>query len=306
MARRGSSRTSWGGGGRYWEEFHRPPRLPADGIKAQTQRGQFGKTWWAGRWIAALERLVDPGRLARGRSYARSGQVLTLDVGPDGVAAKVQGSQPTPYQVSIRFQPLSDAAWEQVADAMAAEALYAAKLLSGEMPAAIEEVFTAAGTSLFPSAQNDLQTDCSCPDWANPCKHVAAVHYLLGERFETDPFLIFVLRGRTQQQIAEALRARRAGGHAPVGTPDEAPLLEAAEETVPALAESLASYWSSPAGPADLHVAFDPPVLDALPVKRLGPPPFWPDASAFESQMDELYQAIGAHAYRLALGDEPS
>src|SRR3990172_5889984 len=191
-----------------WYDYDRPkPRRPADGIKAKTQRGTFGKTWWAGRWIAALERLVDSGRLARGRSYARSGQAVKLDVGPDGVSALVQGSRKTPYKVSIRFQPLSDADWEKVTDAMAAQAIYAAKLLSGEMPAEIEEVFAAAGVTLFPAVKNDLKTDCSCPDWANPCKHVAAVHYILGEQFDDDPFRIFELRGRNKAAIADALRA---------------------------------------------------------------------------------------------------
>src|SRR5207249_5250545 len=134
------------------------------------------------------ERLVNPGRLARGRSYARTGQVVSLDIGRDGVKAVVQGSRPEPYTVQIKFKQLTDAEWERVIDAMAGEALYAARLLSGEMPEQIEEVFAAAGASLFPAERGDLETDCSCPDWANPCKHVAAVHYLLGERFEADPF----------------------------------------------------------------------------------------------------------------------
>src|SRR5579864_7230343 len=199
----------------YWDDYPRERRKPANGIKARTQRGKFGQTWWAGRWIAALERLVDSGRLSRGRSYARSGQVVQLDVGPEGVEAKVQGSRATPYRVSIRFRTLSKEEWDRVADAMAAEALYAAKLLAGEMPEQIEDVFLAAGTSLFPAARADLMTDCSCPDWANPCKHVAAVHYLLGERFDDDPFLLFLLRGRSKENISHALRVRRAGGTVP-------------------------------------------------------------------------------------------
>src|SRR4051794_16058160 len=151
-----------------WEDRRPAPRRPANGIKAATQRGRFGKSWWAGRWIGALERLVDPGRLARGRSYARSGQVVKLDVGRGGVAALVRGSRRSPYSVSIRFAPLSDARWEKVVDAMAAEAIHAARLLGGEMPEQIEEVFAAAGASLLPAAKGDLATDCSCPDSANP------------------------------------------------------------------------------------------------------------------------------------------
>src|SRR5947209_9077717 len=161
-----------------WWERH-GPRLPSHGIKAHTQRGAFGKSWWASRWIAALERIVNAGRLARGRSYARSGQVVSMDVGREGVDAVVQGSRAEPYKVRVRFKRLSDAEWERVIDAMAAEALYAARLLSGEMPEQIEDVFAAAGSSLFPVARNDMRTSCSCPDSANPCKHIAAVHYLL-------------------------------------------------------------------------------------------------------------------------------
>jgi uncharacterized Zn finger protein len=303
MARaRRSSGADWGDGP-WWRDHEHAPRRPANGIKAQTQRGQFGKSWWAGRWIAALERLVDAPRLARGRSYARSGQVLTLDVSPDGVTAKVQGSRATPYKVSIRFQQLSDAAWEQVADALAAEALYAAKLLSGEMPQDVEKAFTAAGASLFPSARKDLETECSCPDWSNPCKHVAAVYYLLGERFDADPFLIFVLRGRDRAWVAAALRARRAGAAEPV-----APALgEAAAEqpppaAAPALTDVLGAYWTALELPA---VTFEPADLDALAVKRLGPPPFSPDAAELTERLEDQYRAISAHAYRLAFGADP-
>src|ERR687883_152107 len=132
-----------------WWERH-GPRLPSHGIRPHARRGAFGKSWWAGRWIAALERLVDPARLARGRTYARAGQVVSLDVSAHGVDARVQGSRVEPYQVAIRFRPLGDAEWERVGEVMASEALYAARLLSGEMPEQIEEVFQQAGTSLFP------------------------------------------------------------------------------------------------------------------------------------------------------------
>src|SRR6185369_8261885 len=127
-----------------------------------------------------------------------------------------------PYAVSIRFRKLADQEWDRVVDVMASEALYAARLLSGEMPEQIEEVFQQAGTSLFPAEEGDMQTRCSCPDWANPCKHIAAVHYLLGERFDEDPFLMFLLRGRSQEEIVAALRARRAGSDAELPSDAEA------------------------------------------------------------------------------------
>jgi uncharacterized Zn finger protein len=274
-----------------WWERH-GPRLPSHGIKAHTRRGSFARSWWASRWITALERLVNPGRLARGRSYARTGQVVSLEVGREGVQAVVQGSRAQPYKVDIKFKRLSDAEWERVIDAMASEALYAARLLSGEMPEQIEDVFAAAGTSLFPSEKNDMRTSCSCPDTANPCKHIAAVHYLLGERFDEDPFLMFLLRGRSQEEIVAALRARRAG-----------PETEAVPEADPPAALDLAAFWSAPRQTEEVALHFALPESDALAVKRLGPPPFVRDQAAFTAAMERLYQQIGQYALLLALGD---
>jgi uncharacterized Zn finger protein len=274
----------------WWERYG--PRLPSHGIKAHTQRGAFGRSWWAGRWIAALERLVNPGRLARGRTYARAGQVVSLDVTREGVNAVVQGSRPDPYTVRIEFKRLTDADWERVIDAMASEALYAARLLSGEMPEQIEDIFVAAGTSLFPAERDDMVTKCSCPDSANPCKHIAAVYYLLGERFDDDPFLMFLLRGRSQQEIVDALRARRAGPE-PEGTPEADASLDA----------DVATFWSGPAQPDEVALRFALPESDALAVKRLGPPPFARDLQAFGGVMERVYQQIGEYALGLALGD---
>jgi uncharacterized Zn finger protein len=296
----------WGG----WERT--TPRRAVGGIKAQTQRGKFGATWWASRWLAALENLVDVNRLSRGRSYARSGQVTKLDVSTQGVDARVQGSRATPYKVTIRFRTLSDAEWDAVVDAMAEQAVYAARLLAGEMPDQIEEVFQVAGVTLFPAGARDLETDCSCPDWANPCKHVAAVIYLLGERFDVDPFLMFELRGRTKDGIVAALRARRAGATEAgdtVGLPSE-PLAGAdpyAGETAPLLVETdqensalVERFWSSSSDLTGFPISLDAPPIDALPVKVLGAPPFWRDGAAFTTQAERAYRAISQRAHRLA------
>lgn len=320
-----------------WSEWDSPkPRRPANGIKAQTQRGNFGATWWAGRWLAALEQLVDVGRLTRGRSYARSGQVTKLDVGPSSVDARVQGSRPTPYTVSMRFRTLDNAEWDAVIAALAGEALYAARLLSGEMPEQIEDAFQTAGVTLFPMNEDDLQTDCTCPDWANPCKHVAAVFYLLGERFDADPFLMFELRGRTKDQIIAALRAHRAASGSLASpaaepyNPDDQIRVES-EESLPLLALTTSgapgtpdppspaeAFWTFRArsndpsnpdtpttsttqlDPTDLTFTFDPPPVDALPIKLLGTPPFWREWPDFPSAAEQAYRAIGERALRLA------
>jgi uncharacterized Zn finger protein len=277
-----------------WWERH-GPRLPSHGIKAHTRRGAFGKSWWASRWIAALEQLVNPGRLQRGRTYARAGQVVALDAGRAGVDAVVQGSRPEPYRVTIRFRQLTHAEWERVIDAMSAEALYAARLLSGEMPEHIEEVFAAVGTSLFPHQTDDMTTRCSCPDWANPCKHIAAVHYLLGERFDDDPFLMFLLRGRSQEEIVSALRSRRIGSAAP----EPPPVADDIAQPVP----DLLTFWSIPAHSEEVALHFALPETHALAIKRLGPAPFVRDQAGYTTALERMYQQIGEYALLLALGD---
>src|SRR5512142_2976569 len=208
-----------------------------DGIKARSQRGAFVKNWWAQRWVAALERFMDAGRLSRGRSYARKGQVLSIEGTKDGIAARVQGSMRTPYKIKIRISPLTDSEWDKVIEALSEQAIFTAQLLAGEMPQDVEQAFEKAKVSLFPSTRRDLQTDCSCPDPANPCKHIAATHYILGERFDEDPFLIFRLRGRTQEQVMQALRQRRAGSEEAVEEDVEEP-----EAAIP-LEERLSNFW---------------------------------------------------------------
>ena len=148
-----------------YDYFFKPTKAiqTKDGIKAQSQRGAFAKNWWAQRWIAALERLVDSGRLTRGRSYARKGQVLSIDETKDGIAARVQGSQRAPYKISIKINRLNNAEWDKVIDALAEQAIFSAQLLAGEMPQDIEQAFEKAKVSLFPSKRGDLTPTAPAP-----------------------------------------------------------------------------------------------------------------------------------------------
>src|SRR5690606_23829439 len=140
------------------------------------------------------------------------GQVLALEIAAGEVTATVQGSRPRPYRVRIGLTPLPDRAWAAAEQALSRQAIYAARLLSGQMPADIEEVFAAAGAPLFPRVQADLRMSCSCPDPAVPCKHVAATFYLLAEAFDDDPFRILHWRGRSREQLLARLRVLRADG----------------------------------------------------------------------------------------------
>jgi len=290
---------SWG-----WNWYPKPkPRRPANGIKAQSK--QFGKTWWASKWRGALERLVDSARLSRGRSYARSGQVLNLDIHSGRVESRVQGSRSQPYKVKIGVAPLASKEWDKVADAMAEQAIFAAKLLAGEMPSDIEQAFAAAGVSLFPASRGDLKTNCSCPDSANPCKHVAAVYYLLGEQFDADPFLLFRLRGKSKDDIMAMLRARRSTAEpvqAPAATEGNPPVI--AEEPATPLEASLDRFWVCAESLDDLAVSIQAPTVEAVPVKRLGVPGFWHSKADFLALMTQAYQAITQEALDVALGVE--
>jgi uncharacterized Zn finger protein len=274
------------------------PIQTEEGIKARSKRGDFVKNWWASRWIETLEELIDPGRLRRGRSYARKGQVLTLEETRDGVKAKVQGSRRTPYKIAITVSKLSDRQWEQVIDAMAGQALLVAQLLAGEMPQDIEEVFEAAGASLFPTSQRELVTTCSCPDYASPCKHVAAVHYLLGERFDEDPFLLFRLRGRTQEQIMAALQARRPVEAGPATGDEE----DGQTEMVTPLPETLDRFWEMGQPLTGFKTTLKPPITPFPVLKRLGQPAFINEDIV--ELLGPAYQAISDKAMAIAFEDE--
>ncbi|NES84167.1 MAG: hypothetical protein F6K10_23705 [Moorea sp. SIO2B7] len=167
------------------------------------------REWWVQRWLDLLDSYRFKKRLERARMYAREGNVLSIEFEGAEVLAKVQGSESEPYQVSLSLAPFSDEDWAYVIETMSQKAIYSAQLLAGEMPPTIEEVFIANGLSVFPFTLSDIHSRCTCPDKANPCKHIGAVYYQLGDRFSEDPFVLFRLRGRTKEQILNSLRQLR-------------------------------------------------------------------------------------------------
>ena len=274
-----------------------PPRPVKGGIRARSKRGAFGRSWWARRWLAVLESLQLGGRLARGRAYARRGQVMDLSIEEGLVTARVQGSREEPYAVTIRVQPLSSDAWRRVARVLAREAAFLARLLAGEMPTDIERAFEQAGVSLFPTRIKELATSCSCPDASNPCKHIAAVYYLLGEEFDRDPFLIFRLRGMTREELLRILEEMEAGSHPPPVDSD-AKSIDANEHDVASAtgAQPNASFWR--AGPLPEDAAPEPLAAEqpgAL-LLRLGPFPFWRGREPLADALLPVYERAGAAA----------
>jgi uncharacterized Zn finger protein len=243
------------------------PRKAAGGIKARSVRGPIGEQWWSRRFIDVLESFGLQTRLTRGRAYARSGQVLSLDIGTGHVTALVQGSRVKPYAVKLTVDPLTTRQWKRVEEALAARAVFRARLLAGEMPAEIEEVFADCGTPLFPKSARDLTMTCSCPDWEVPCKHLAAVCYVLAEAFDADPFEMLAWRGKSRADLLTALRRLSNGG---TGTGSH-PVIDVADAP---LSPDPATFWSSALSPARLRAL--PPAPAAPPdlLLRSVEPPF--------------------------------
>lgn len=210
---------------------HARPIEVDGGLAVRSKRGKIGEHWWSRRFVDVLEEVCDPGRLARGRSYARKGQVVDFALTPGRVRARVQGSRPKPYEVIVRVAAYEDGRWSEVIDALGSRALYRAALLAGEMPHEIVELFTELGLPLFPDR---LDIDCNCPDWGVPCKHGSAVLYVLAEAFDDDPFLVLAWRGLGRDELLDALR----------GTPEPSDVLDPLAIEEEPLDARLADFWS--------------------------------------------------------------
>ncbi|GAA1568895.1 MULTISPECIES: SWIM zinc finger family protein [Kribbella] len=251
-------RTPWQG----WRRTGEDAGLPA--ARGPGSRRSFGATWWGRAWLEALEQRaqLDPGRLSRGRSYARRGSVLELTVSPGEVEAVVQGSRVTPYQVTVRIRAFSGADWDAVLDVVSAQIGRVAALLDGELPPEVVDDVRATGLDLLPGA-GEVLTNCSCPDFAVPCKHSAAVCYLVADALDDDPFALLLLRGRRKDELLTALRARRGGTAAP-STPPRPP----APAGIPAIA-AFARQLSAADGP---HSADSPTTPIPAPPRPLAAP----------------------------------
>jgi uncharacterized Zn finger protein len=254
-----------------------------------SRRTEFASTWWAQRWIRLLERFGWSARLNRGRAYARHGNVLDIDVQSGLVRAKVQGSRKQPYRVAIGLKPLSRSDWDRVFHLLRRKAVYAAKLLSGEMPRDIEEIFKAAEVPLFPKSGEDLAMSCTCPDWASPCKHVAAVYYVLGSEFDRDPFLLFELRGKSKEQVMSALRG---GGRRQERTPGARAPRIASEP----LEGHLHDFWQAGDELDDINIRVGPPPVPQAILKRLGPLPLRDLPDEWYGDLARMYETVSQDA----------
>ncbi|HEX5502923.1 MAG TPA: SWIM zinc finger family protein [Thermomicrobiales bacterium] len=268
---------------------------------------QFSRTWWGQRFLDALEQFTDPARLGRGRSYASGGRILDYTVAGGTVTATVRGSinpyfgvyKEPRYRTTITLAPIARKDWAAVVGRIGARADLVTQLLQQEMPDAIEDAFAAAGLHLLPHSRRDFTTDCSCPDYANPCKHVAGVCYVLAAALDRDPFLLFALRGLSREELrAELLGSPLGRILATALAADEPPVTPAASyhtrpTTAPAgAAPGLREFW---AGAGRLPEPAPPPrhTVPAVVVKKQGDfPPFWHEDASFIGVMEELYERV--------------
>lgn len=256
------------------------------------RKTEFASSWWAQRWIRVLERFGWRARLNRGRSYARHGNVLDIDVQSGLVRAKVQGSRRQPYRVEIGLKPLNHADWDRVFALLRKKAIYAARLLSGEMPRDIEEIFKAAEVPLFPKSGEDLIMSCTCPDWASPCKHVAAAYYVLGSEFDRDPFLLFELRGKSKEQVMAAVR-----GH---GRERPPPAPRAPRVSSEPLEDRIADFWQAGEDLDHVTTRVTPPPVPQAILKRLGPVPLRDLPDEWYGDLGRMYEVVSKDALAFA------
>ncbi|MFI2713008.1 hypothetical protein ACH495_23080 [Micromonospora sp. NPDC018662] len=235
-----------------------PPRRVEGGLRARSTRGAIGRSWWSRRFLEVLESFALGSRLTRGRAYARRGQVLRLDVAPGLVTAEVQGSRPKPYPVRIGLSAYPEEVWRRIEAELAGQAFFSARLLAGDLPAELEELFAAAGAPLFPAEVGELAQRCGCPDFAVPCKHLAATFYLLAEAFDADPFRLLHWRGRSRADLLDRLRTLRGvrpgGVAAPSGAAADPATAAGPVAVGAAAAPAEAGATAAAAGPADLPV----------------------------------------------------
>ena len=287
--------------GRYWDSSYYTPSEPKevkDGVRLQSSK--IGATWWSKRWIHLLEGFGWSNRLARGKKYARRGQVINFEIQAGVIKAQVQGTTSEPYSISIRIKKFSNGEWEQAIKIISSQAIFSAKLLSGEMPENIEEAFGKAKISLFPEREKDFKSDCSCPDWANPCKHIAAVHYVLADEFDRDPFMIFKIRGRTKEKIVEQVSKQWAKSSGKEKRPLKTSQLKLKEERVIPLKERIPEFWKSDEKLKTLSFDIQSPEVPLSLIRRLGPPSFWRGSPDFQDEMKRIYKAVTRKAIETA------
>lgn len=255
---------------------------------AGTIRNEFGSNWWSKKWNSAISSFTMSSRIDRGREYARAGNVLSIEVLKGEIQAEVQGNSSEPYEINMEIDSFTKEQWEKIMKIMAQKAIFCAMILNGEMPENIEEAFKEAGVSLFPKKQIHLITQCSCKDTANPCKHIAAVHYMLGVEFDKDPFVILKLRGMDKSEFLKALRILRSGNDGEK-IKRKAKRLRKSKKTIEDLRKEFENFNGIDEEVLNMTFSYVTPEVAHGIIKTLGVPDFCTDEDKFGYKMSVAY-----------------
>ena len=274
----------------------RTPLNVKGGIRSQAPNGGHTRAWWNRRWTEVIERFRLGARLGRGRNYAAGGQVSSLDITPGCVAAHVQGANKEPYESTIRFRMADGEAKAKLIHAMRGNPMLVARLLVSDMPFELEGLFREAGCPLFPQRENDLVSRCSCPDYANPCKHLAAVYYLLGEAITKNPLLLLALRGISR---ADLLGAAAENDEA-AGDADCLPAPDTRKLAGKIRAED---FYGTSQPPFDDFGTAVKSVTPAPLIYRLGALPFWRGHERFADTLEHLYARAAMRGWTVWAGE---
>ena len=268
----------------YYYESSRP-RKADGGMRTSAKRGEIGSRWWSKQFLSALETFGWTNRLERGKRYARSGQVLGISICKGEVTAKVQGSQVRPYSVKINYPSASEKSWTGIIARMKGKPELLSRILIGDVPEELERIFREEKSSLFPSRAKEIEMECSCPDYANPCKHIAAVFYVMADTFDQDPFLLLQLKGRSRSEIMNALSTDEGKKNPDASYPP--PGGEASPDHV-------RSFWSGPTPLVEAHTRYS-----VVPALRKYPLPSDMDDPTIIGILDTYYREIVEGAGKL-------
>lgn len=242
------------------------PRHVEHGLRPRSMRGKLGQSWWSQKFVSLIEDDPKKSHLEAARRYVRKGQIMKLNVNPGEIAAKVQGTQDQPYDTRVCLPAVDDDTWRRLIQRLVARSEYMACLLADIVPESLPELFEKAGVPLIPDDVEHVSWTCTCSEETIPCKHVAAVFYLVADRMDDDPFMLLRWRGRGRQEILGALRESW-GADPELGTSEDS------EEDVLTEAD-IPRFFSLP--PDFDQLPYPPPSDQPDVIRRLGFPPFFP------------------------------
>ncbi len=278
------------------------PRRVRGGVKLKLKAGETPQSWVTQRLLRVAETGGAENDVYKdGIEYARLGQTKRLTIEDTLCEGIIQGRSDKPYTATLGLKEFSVESQEQIIAAMADQVRYAAKLLAGELPSNIEDVFAPLGLKLFPAEPSDIDPKCSCPDWKEDqlwCKHTVCLTALLAEKLGDDPMMIFGLRGMPGQELIDGLRQKRAVG---VQGPGPSPVLHqhvpgVSDVSSPPLEDSIDSFWEIGAELAELDTPISPPTVNCVLLRRLGPSPFVDGKFPLIGLMATCYQLISEAA----------